>query len=65
MIRDFAEDITYTGLDEGIKQWLTKNSQPLVANFDDRMIGEIFKSKKLAAVLFNGKGSGELLTAFT
>lgn len=33
--------------------------------FDERTIGDIFSSKKLGAVLFNGANSDELLAAFT
>ena len=58
LFRDFDAPITYgNALDEKATSWIVKNQRPLVVQFDERTIGDIFTSKKFGAVLFNGENS--------
>lgn len=65
IIRDFDGRLTYETVDEGLKNWITKNQRPLVVPFDERTISDVFSSKKIAAVLFNADDSKDLLETFT
>lgn len=65
IVRDFDGRLTYETVDEGLKNWITKNQRPLVVPFDERTISDVFSSKKIAAVLFNADDSKDLLETFT
>ena len=54
LIRSFDQPTTYGTIDEGIKNWISKNERPPVVPFNERTIGDIFSSGKKGVVLFNG-----------
>jgi len=54
LIRNFAESVTHSSIDDKVKTWIEKNERPPVVPFDERAIGTIFSSGKKGVVLFNG-----------
>jgi hypothetical protein len=53
IIRNFGKVMTLKGLTDKFSNWVNKHSRPLVLEFDDRTIKDIFQKQKDAIVLFN------------
>jgi len=52
--------LTFQGVGDRFANWVQKHSRPLVLDFDDRSIKDIFQKQKSAVVLFNKDNSEEL-----
>lgn len=52
-------------MDENIAAWLALYERPVVVDFDERTIGDIFSNAQRGILLFNAAGSDSLLAAFS
>ena len=64
LVRSFDACVTYTGIDDGLQAWISRNERSIVVPFDERTIQDVFGQAKTALVLFNGANSNVLLTSF-
>jgi len=60
IIRKFGKVMTIKGLTDKFTSWVSKHSRPLVLDFDDRTIKDIFQKQKSAIVIFNQEKSAAL-----
>lgn len=61
VIRNFGKTETFNGVGDGFEAWAQKHSRPLVLDFDDRAIKDIFQKQKNAIVLFNKENQNRLV----
>lgn len=60
IIRGFGGLLTFQGVGEKFEAWVLKHSRPLVLDFDERTIKDIFQKQKSAVILFNKENSEDL-----
>jgi len=61
IIRKFGKVLTFKGLTDKFTSWVSKHSRPLVLDFDERTIKDIFQKQKSAVIVFN-QDKSEALT---
>ena len=60
IIRGFGGLLTFRGVGDNFSSWIAKHSRPLVLDFDERTIKDIFQKQKSAVIIFNKENSAEL-----
>lgn len=54
--------LTFKGVGDKFAAWVGKHSRPLVLEFDDRTIKDIFQKQKSSVILFNKDNTEALKT---